>query len=464
MSVRTSWVAGLFLLPLSAIAVAAETQSIPEPKLSAEVRALSANGPLRLSDAIDLALRDNPGLAAMQSRARAAAAVPGQVSVLPDPRLSLNAANLPVDTFSFTQEGMTQLQVGVVQALPAPGKLALRESAAEFDSAAAFDDVDEMRLQLARDVRRAWWGLFYFDRALDILDRNADLLRQLVEVAQTKYRVGQGLQQDVLLAQLELSRLKDQEIVLLGQRRSEEARLNVLLNLPSDHDIRLPAVVVPNLAEPADEAVLLEKALQLRPVLAARNNAIEAARVRLDLARKDRSPDFSLGASYGLRQGQNNDGSDRADFLSVMFNMSMPIFTGQRQDKSAEQRGSQVQQQMYNLADARQRVRGEVSRALADYRSAREQASLLLAGILPQARQTVASMLAAYQVDKVDFLNVVRVQVTLFNYETRYWNAIARANQAQAALAAAVGLSLADEAQLNAPSTKLPPLSEVPHE
>ncbi len=425
-------IAGLCLLPIS-LGMAAPGDRPAEP------HAATGAAVLRLANAVDAALQDNPGLAAMRARAAAAAAVPEQAAVLPDPRLQLNAVNLPMDTFSLSQEGMTQLQVAVIQALPFPGKLALRERAAEFESAAASNDVGEMRLQLERDVRSLWWNLYYLDRALEILQRNRQLLRQLVEVTQTKYRVGQGLQQDVLLAQLELSLLHDQEIALLGSRRNEEARLNALLNRSANQPIRLPKMVPATLAEPVDEPILQAQALQNRPLLAARQNVIEAARTRLDLARKDRSPDFSLGARYGLRVGDNPDGSSRADFASIMFSMNMPIFTNRRQDSAIDQRGSQLQQQRYNLDEARLRVSREVSRALADYRAAREQARLLETGILPQARQTVASMLAAYQVDKVDFLNVVRVQIMLFNYETRYWNAISRANQAQAALQAAVG-------------------------
>ncbi|NOX42303.1 MAG: hypothetical protein GXP19_00995, partial [Gammaproteobacteria bacterium] len=86
---------------------------------------------LELQDAIDVVITQNPGLAAIQARADALAAVPSQKSSLPDPMLMFNAMNLPVDSFDLQQEAMTQLQVGVSQMLPYPGKLALREAAAE---------------------------------------------------------------------------------------------------------------------------------------------------------------------------------------------------------------------------------------------------------------------------------------------------------------------------------------------
>ncbi len=394
---------------------------------------------LLLKDAIAITLADNPGLAAMKIRAGALAAVPSQQGSLPDPRLSLNMLNLPIDSFDFNQEGMTQLQVGFSQMLPFPGKLALREAVAEHESTAARWQVEEVRLKLVRDVKTVWWNLYFTDRALEIVARNRELLRQFVDVAQTKYKVGKGLQQDVLLAQLELSKLHDKTIDLRGLRRNQVAQLNALLDQPANSLVQLPQRIKETLVEITDESGLLMHAAKTRPVLAASQSKIDAARARLGLAKKSYSPDFKLGAAYGYRGGENMDGSNRADFLSVMFSMNLPIYAGARQDKAVDQRTSQVLQNRYELDDARGRVAAEVSRALADYQRSREQTRLFKQGIIPQAAQTVASMLAAYQVNKVDFLNLVRAQITLFNYETRYWKALSQGNQALARLTAAIG-------------------------
>ncbi len=394
---------------------------------------------LLIEDAVTLALTDNPGLAALQARAEALAAVPSQQGSLPDPRLLLNMMNLPLDSFDLHQEPMTQLQIGFSQMLPFPGKLALRETAAEHDSTAARWQVDEMRLKLVRDVKTVWWNLYFMDRALEIVSRNKQLLRQFVDVAQTKYKVGMGLQQDVLLAQLEVSKLHDKAIGLRGLRRNLEAQLNALMDQATHQSLQLPQRVTETLMAISDEQGLVSLATENRPILAARQSTIDAARARLELAKKDYSPDFRLGATYGYRGGINLDGSDRADFLSVMLSMNLPLYAGARQDKAVDQRNSQLLQKQYQLDDARGRVAAEVSQALADYQRSHKQIRLFKQGIIPQAGQTVASMLAAYQVNKVDFLNLVRAQITLFNYETRYWQALSQGNQALARLTAAVG-------------------------
>jgi len=395
---------------------------------------------LTLDQALGLALDNNPGLNVIQARAQALAALPGQRSALPDPRLSLNAQNLPVDTFSLSQEPMTQLQVGVSQMLPAPGKLALQEQAAELDAAAAEKTVHELRLQLARDVKTVWWNMFYLDRALETVQRNLSLLQQVISVAQSKYEVGQGGQQDVLLSQLEVSKLQLKEVELQGMRSKEQARLNTLLGRPAATQVDLPQTQsqpLPNLS--AGDEHLLQTALTQRPSLAAQQNQIDSARSRVDLAKKDIYPDYSLGAVYGFRSGNNPDGSERPDMVSILFGMNLPFFNSARTKHAVDQRTQEWLQQKYQLDDSRNQIAGEIAAALAGYRQAAEQVHLFQDNVLPQARQTVESMLAGYQVNRVDFLSLIRSETSLYEYENQYWKAYSAAHQSLAQLVAAVG-------------------------
>ncbi len=415
-------------------------QSIIDETAASLANDLPAEEKLTLEESIKLALVGNPGLAEIQARAQAIAAIPSQVGTLPDPILSFNILNLPTDTFDTSQVGMTQApQFGLSQAIPFPGKLDLREQAAEYEAEAASNDVDEIRLKLVRDVKTTWWNIFNLDQSLNIIQQNQDLLRQFVEIAETKYSVGLGLQQDVLLAQLELSKLLDLELRLQGTRRAEEARLNALMNISPDHAVHLPRQVDEKMLRLAGEQHLFSLADQSRPLLAKQGNLIHAASTRVDLAKKDFYPDFNVGALYGFRSGNEINGDSRADFASIRFSMSLPIFIDTKQRKAVDQRTSELMAQNYRLQDLRLAIQANITGALADYRRAREQSELFKTGILPQARQTVASMLAGYQVNKVDFLNLVSAQITLYNYDIRYWQVLSEANQALARLVAAVG-------------------------
>ncbi len=393
---------------------------------------------LSLQAAIDRAVQDNPSLAQIQARSEALAAIPSQVGTLPDPVISFNALNLPVNSFDLAQENMTQMQGGISQDIPFPGKLSLREQAASYQAEAATYDVAEAQLRLVRDVKKAWWAHFYLDRALEIIILNQNLLRQFVKIASTKYAVGEGLQQDVLLAQLELSKLLDTEIRLTGAINTTKAQLNALLDQPANHLFSLPEETKESLPVLQTQSRLFAQAKDYRAILASRRKSINAAQSRLELAKKDFFPDFKVGAFYGGR-ADTLSGQERADFLSLKLSMTVPIFAASKQAKAVDQRHSELMQQRYALKDQWNNVRAEISTAYSDFHQSKDQVVLFKQGIIPQARQTVASMLAGYQVNKVDFLNLVRSQITLYNYETQYWKALTEANQALAQLTAVVG-------------------------
>jgi len=399
------------------------------------------NDPLTLNAALSRVQLENIGLAEIQARAEAMAAIPSQVASLPDPMISFNALSLPTDSFNISQEPMTQMQFAISQQIPYPGKLALKESAARRMANVADSTVDEMRLKLNQDVKTIWWQLFLLDRSLDVIEINKTLLRQFIEIAQTKYKVGQGLQQDVLLAQLELSKLIDYTIQLTSSRKQSSAQLNALLNQPSNQSIRLPVlaeidIVLPQLISTES---IFDLAEQYRPALTQQHLLIDVATDRQKLAERDLLPDFNLGAAYGFRDGNNPNGSNRADLLSFKVGINLPIFAEHKQKMAISQRHSEVKQQQFALQDKWLSIQADITSTIAEYEQAKEQVLLFKTGIIPQAHQTVASMLAGYQVNKVDFLNLIRAQITLYNYQTNEWKAISDAKSALAKLVATVG-------------------------
>jgi outer membrane protein TolC len=396
------------------------------------------NNELSLKAATEQAVQNNPDLAQMQARAQAMTAIPSQMGALPDPEIMINAMSLPVNTFNIAQEDMTQLGVGISQAFPFPCKLVLREQASAFEAEAATQSVTEVRWRLLSEVKTTWWLIFYLDRAIQIVDSNHALLQQFVQIARTKYEVGEGLQQDVLLAQLELSKLLDQQLMLTGTRRNAVASLNALLDKPANSELRLPDTVDLYLPAIKQENQLYQQAENSRAILDGNRQEINAAQSRLALAKKDVLPDFNLGAAYGSR-ANTSAGDRRSDLLSLNLSMNVPIFAAQKQAKAVDQRTSELMQEKYALQDQWNKVRAQISQGYNDYQRAKDQSVLFETGIVPQARQTVASMLAAYQVNKVDFLNLVRSQISLLEYETLYWKAFTEANQSLAQLSAAVG-------------------------
>ena len=396
-----------------------------------------------LNLAIERALSGNPGLGEIKARAEAMAAIPSQAGSLPDPTVSFEMQNVPTRSFDLRKEDMTMLGLGISQAIPFPGKLALREKIAEQEALAAVDSVDEARLRLVREVKQGWWRLFYYDRALGLLDEAEHFFYQLVDIAQAKYKVGKGTQQNVLLAQLELSKLKDEKLSLVSMRHGQNARFNVLLDrtpemllrIPAEAEFKLPVLI---------ESALQDKASQIRPLFAQHRKMLNAALARVDLAQQDFYPDFTVGAGYANRQNTLT-GEVRSDFANVQLSMNVPIYAGQKQAKAVDQRQSELLQEQYALQDEHHKIQAEIAVKAAEYQHAKEKLLLLEHEIIPQAQQTVNSLLAGYQVSQTDFSDLLRTQISLFQYQTQYWQALVSTQEILAELSAEVGEELSHD-------------------
>ncbi len=394
---------------------------------------------LYLDTAIRLALKNNPGLKRARAKYQAALDLPSQAGSLPDPVLSLGALNVPTDSFSLRQEPMTQMQIKLTQAVPFPGKLALKREALEKEAEAAGYAVEEERLRLIRDVKKTWWDTFFLEKSIEIVRKNQRILQELVVAARMKYQVGRGLQQDVLLAQVELSNLLNMETGLKGTLNIEKASLIRLLGRPPGTCFSLPRDTKAILPMIPGEKVLLKMARDHRPLLAMQKKRVQGAGARLRLAQKGILPDFTIGAAYGYRQGRNPAGSRRSNFASLMVSLNIPIWAKSKQLQQVAQKSQELAGYDFSYMDTLQKVQAEISGQYAYYKSAMGQALFYRDTVIPQAKQTLSAMLKGYQVNKVDFLNVVRSRLALLDYEKRYWRMFTNGQKGLAGLEAAIG-------------------------
>jgi outer membrane protein, heavy metal efflux system len=440
-----AWAAVIFGLALFSpglvVHISTDTIRVAWVEALAETQPVKTDEPILILDqAIELALTGNPGLAEIKARAEAMAAIPSQEGTLPDPTLRFGALYLPTSSFNLHQDDFTMMEVGVSQEIPFPGKLALRKKIAEHEALAAADSVDEARLRLVREVKTGWWRLFYYDRTLSLLDEAEQFFLQLIDIAQAKYKVGKGAQQDVLLAQLELSKLKDERLDLISMRHGQSARINALLDRSAETLVQIPAEAefkVPLIVEPD----LQDKALHIRPLFAQHHKMLDAARARVDLAEKGFYPDFTVGAYYDARQNTPS-GQSRSDFASVQLSMNLPIYAGRKQAKAVDQRQGELLQAQYALQDEHRKVQAEITAKAAEYQQTKEKLSLLEHEIIPQAQQSIDSLLAGYQVSQTDFTDLLRTHLSFLQYQTQYWQALTRTQEILAELSAEVGEEL----------------------
>jgi cobalt-zinc-cadmium efflux system outer membrane protein len=371
---------------------------------------------------IQEALENNPGLKAAVQRALSAEKTIPQAGALPDPQLTFGLSNLPVNSFSFDQDPMTGKVIGVMQMFPFPGKLSLATDIAEYEASAIKYQQEEIRNQVVQLVKQTYFDLYAIDRAFETTEKNKALMDQFVHVTETKYATGSGLQQDVLRAQVEISKLEDDLIMWEQKRISVAVRLNALLNRPVDNPIdkTLPEL---NLPDSPITIFPAEEIEQNRPLLKAWNERIQKVESAVKLAERDIWPNFTVGASYRQRNDLA-DGRQMADFFSATVSLNMPLYFKRKQKAKVSEKELDFSATKSEYENVKINVLSEIESILAELERNRKRVELYKDGILLQAQQSLESAHAGYRVGKVDFLTLINNWMMLQNYELQYFFAL----------------------------------------
>lgn len=169
---------------------------------------------ISLEQLVSALVRNNPDIQAAESRYEAAQVRPSQMRTLPDPVLSFVSRNGSGNPAPFTELGKDPLSsIGVMwkQEFPFPGKLRLSGEMAQKEADAAKVDIETVRWKVISNLKEAYYEYFRVDRSIQILNDSLKLLKHFEEIARARYGVGEGIQQDVLRSQLEIS-IMDQRI------------------------------------------------------------------------------------------------------------------------------------------------------------------------------------------------------------------------------------------------------------
>jgi len=384
------------------------------------------------------ALNNNPELAASQARWEQYQHRVPQAASLEDPVLSFSFSNYPHDSLSRDEYAMTGDELRLAQKFPFPGKLSAKTDVAR-EQAAWYEAVyRDSRYQVARNVKDAWYRLYYQEQAIEVTERSLELLDNVTRLTESRYETGVGLQQDVLKAQLERSRLMDRLLSLRQQRTAAQAELNSLANRVSTTPLQGPAEIVP---PPVDRSLeeLQAAARTQRPINSAYRAMIDRSRAQQRLARIDYWPDLTLWAGWRFR---DEDLMDKGtDFVSAGISFNLPVYREKRAAAVAEA-GSALLTAQRQYDEFRNRVDRNLTEAYSRMEEARDQSQLYREGIIPQAAQSFNAALSAYQVGKVEFISLLDALMTLYRFEVDYQRAHTDYLRSLARLEAESGVAL----------------------
>ena len=382
----------------------------------------------------------NPLLLVEKDRVDIADSRVGQVTSLNDPQLDVSFSSYPVDELKSNITPMTGNDIRLSQMFPFPGKLDARGKAAMQSSRWFHFVYEDARLQVKQQIKDAWYRLLFLRQAIELTTRNLQLLDDFIRLTETRYQVGQGLQQNVLKANLQRSKQMDKLLVLQQQQQATLAELNSLAGRPTDQLLQVDE----SLTETAlrlNVTALQQQAIAARPMFAGYEALIEQYHAQRDLATLDYRPDFTLWAGYRWRDDALDDGG--TDFVSAGISFNLPVRREKRSAAVAEA-DSSLRAAYHRRDDFRNGVMLTIHRALTSFEQAGQQAELYREGIIPQANQTFQATLSAYQVNKVDFLDLLDSLMTLYRYEIDYLQALSDQQRSLARIEAASGLDVVE--------------------
>ena len=367
----------------------------------------------------------------------------GPAGARPDPTFMAGVQNLPISSPSFTRDEMTMTMVGIGITIPAPGKLALRTRAARGDARVASAAVEAVARDVERDVRDDYYDAVAASELFRLASRSQSLVAASLRSTNARYASGTGSQSDLLAARVTATRLAADGLALAEDRRAALARLAAAAGLdsvnepregwswpdrvlraalgdttraPKFSDTTLSARVIASPLPSQDS--LLAVATAHDPDLLMHEEMINAASARAALAEHATRPDVDLAVQYGVRAG-------RADMATATVSLPLPLQHRAKQD--AETGAARADVEALHAEHQAQLValRRDVARLSSALERDRTQLAIYRSAIIPQARATVATVMASYGANRASLASVVEAESSALGYQMQYVRTLA---------------------------------------
>ena len=411
------------------------------PSLAAQQSLSSVESILSFETAIKSAQKNDPWLTGNIHKQRSIESMSIAVSTLPDPKISIGLANLPTDGFDFGQEGMTQAKIGIAQMFPRGDTLDIKSQQLRIQSEAYPFQRQDREAKVAVTVGSLWLDAYRVQQSIALIEKNRSLFEQLADIAEASYSsaLGKTRQQDIVRAQLELTKLEDRLEKLGQQKNRYEGMLSqwltkfttgndsveaTLYNDLSLHDMvlsqQIPQIDLLNNKLVQTQTWLnsgeLVKYFTSHPSVVAIEKKVNATKTGIKLAEQKYQPEWGVSASYGYR-ADDPMGRSRADLFSVGVTFDLPLFTENRQDKEVQSAIFETEAVKTEKLLLLRQLLGSYSSAKGRLQRLKDRQDLYTSKLLPQIHDQAEASLTAYTNDDGDFAEVVRSRIAVLNAE-----------------------------------------------
>jgi outer membrane protein TolC len=371
-------------------------------------------------------LEENPTLVSARARSASSYERVPQERSLPDPLLRYQYYARKPETRVGPMEHLFE----VSQAVPWGGKRKLQAARATSTAVSRGSEAEDLERRLVADLKRAYFEAAYLQEALSVTDEDRELLRRFESIALTRYATGQGIQQNVIRVQTDISRLDDREIYLRERLDIVVRRISELIGRPERalalRSIELALPTVAYVREDLEQAAITE-----HPRVHAVEQIVEADRIWARRRKLESKPDFRFGLGYTI-VGQRDDPAgtinppdgNGQDILALTAGINIPLHRKRIRAGVAEALESERANKEL-LAAVRDRLRLDIQESLLRLESLSERGRLYREVIIPQAEESLASAESAYTTDRLSFFDLLDAERVLFQSRLAYHRLVA---------------------------------------
>ncbi|OBT31124.1 TolC family protein [Vibrio splendidus] len=340
-------------------------------------------------------------------------------ATLMDPKLKVGFGGLPVDSFQFDEDPMTNISVGLMQQFERGDTLNLQQKKAGQQADALALQVQARELTVANSMTQLWLELGYQKVAEGVMRENRRLLVELENYVQTNYSIGKSEAQDLLNAQLQVSKLDEKLQANQQVQRRLISQLSEWLGSDWLGSQVLDSQGTLNATNQIDWSLLESKLatntdstkhyqlLTDHPLVKISDVSISSNQTQVELAEQAYTPQFGVEVMYAHRQANNMAGEPASDLVSAYLTVDIPLFTGNRQDKNLSAAQYQVGAAKSQKDTLLSQMNAQVNALLVDKANLTQRLERYQSTLLPQTAARISAVERGYQNNTAQFNDVI---------------------------------------------------------
>ncbi|XHF85957.1 TolC family protein [Vibrio sp. HN007] len=300
----------------------------------------ASEGQFTLSNIIELAVARDQGLVQLNSQALSLKETGVASATLMDPKVKFGVGGLPVDSFQFDDDAMTNISVGLSQQFSRGATLDLSKKQYEQQAQVINYQAELRKLDIAKSITQLWIELRYLVRANELTEEMRELMLEMTQFIETNYSLGKSETQDLLYAELQVSQLDEK----LQKNRQMQQRVRAQLSEWVEAEYVRQIDVSTAKSTQWSSLVELDKTLQSggtefydllvsHPKVKAAEQNIQRKETQVSIAEQSYTPQFGVEVAYAYRQANGMNGQPASDLVSAYLTMDIPLFTDKKQDR-----------------------------------------------------------------------------------------------------------------------------------